>query len=72
MTTSQAADITSDDQLPLRTIHVSVRLKGPPPWQYRWRQVQARDLQEACRVAEQAPDVERCTEASFIPGGVVT
>lgn len=58
--------------LPLRTIHVNVRLKGPPPWRCEWRQVKARDLSEACRVAERSNDVERCLEASLIPGGVVT
>lgn len=51
------------------TVHVFVRLKDG---RTEWRQVEARDLSDACRLAEAIPDVERCLEASMIPGGVVT
>jgi hypothetical protein len=58
------------DDLPLRTIHVNVRLKGP--WRTEWRQVRARDLREACLLAEMMPDVKQVYETSFVAGGVVT
>jgi len=55
------------------TIHVNVQLKTNKPngeWQFQWRQVQAKSLDEAILLAEKMPDVLRCLEASFIPGGV--
>ncbi len=60
----------ADQQLPLRTIHVNVRLKGV--WCTEWRQVKARDLSEATKLAEAMPDVQQVYEVSFMPGGVET
>lgn len=57
-------------ELPERTIHVNVRLKGP--WRTEWRSVTARDLTEASKLAEQMPDVQQVYEVSFVPGGVIT
>jgi len=57
-------------ELPLRAIHVNVRLKGP--WRSEWRQVLARDLSEATKLAEAMPDVHQVYEVSFMPGGVET
>lgn len=37
-----------------------------------WREVQAKSLDEAIKVAEQMEDVEVALEASVVPGGVVT
>jgi len=57
------------------TIHVNVQLKTNHPngdWRFEWRQVEAPTLREAIAVAERMPDVARCTEASLVPGGVVT
>ena len=58
----------------MRTIHVYVRLKAESPneWPYEWRQVQARDLDHAFDVAEEASDVEAVLEVSYVAGGVVT
>lgn len=57
-------------ELPLRTIHVNVRLKGK--WRTEWRQVMARDLTEATKKAEAMPDVHQVYEVSFQPGGIIT
>lgn len=62
--------ISKDGLLPLRTIHVNVRLKGA--WRTEWRQVTARDLSEATALAQQMPDVQQVYETSLVPGGVVT
>lgn len=59
-----------EQRLPLRTIHVNVRLKGK--WRTEWRQVRARDLSEAHLLAGEMPDVQQVYETSFVPGGVVT
>lgn len=59
------------NELPLRQIHGHVRRKGTP-WRSEWRQVYARDLNEAHRHFEAMPDVAQVYEVSFIPGGVVT
>jgi hypothetical protein len=66
-----SAPLRTDEQLPLRRVHVNVRLKGIP-WRTEWRQVQARDLSHAVKLAEEMPDVQQCYEASLVPGGVVT
>jgi len=58
------------DELPLRTIHVNVRLEGP--WRTEWRQVMARDLYAAHLLAEMMPDVKQVCEVSFVAGGVIT
>lgn len=61
---------TAPGELPLRAIHVNVRLKGI--WATEWRQMLARDLSEATKLAEAMPDVQQVYEVSFLPGGVVT
>ncbi len=52
------------------TCHVNVRLKSDG--RHEWRQVEAPTLREAIAIAERMPDVAMCTEASLVPGGVVT
>lgn len=59
----------SSDGRCYRTVHVNVRLTCG---ETEWRQVRARDLQEAIRIAERSHFVARALEASYIPGGVVT
>lgn len=61
---------TEEQQLPLRVIHVNVRLKGP--WRTEWRQVKAHDLSEAFEFAKMMPDVHQIYEVSFEPGGGIT
>jgi hypothetical protein len=51
--------------------YVSVRLNDVERTR-EWREVEAETLDAAIKVAEQMPDVEVCTEASMVPGGVVT
>lgn len=37
-----------------------------------WREVEAKDLQQAIKIVEQQDDVEVVLESSWTPGGVVT
>lgn len=53
----------------LRTIHVNVKLQCG---ETEWRQVKARDLSDAIKVAQKLPLVVWVYEASYIPGGLVT
>ena len=56
---------------PITKFYVHVRLADVDRT-LEWREVAARDLDEAINVANRMPDVEVCLEASVFPGGVVT
>jgi len=56
---------------PITKFYVHVRLADVDRT-LEWREVAARDLDEAINVAHRMLDVEVCLEASVFPGGVVT